>query len=245
MSQYEAQLDRKTIFACFQAIRHPSRLPIVLRDFVACTRSYYSAQDVVDLERGELIELVSWTRKMTLKMTGSSLFLGLLVFLALMRSCHAQTVWTPDDFDWSTLKLAPDGQGLYLNLSAYPFPARSEHAALIATGRNGTIEGDAVVFLPFAIGFVWQTLKVVVGIGSVITAIQSCTTTGMSPLDFSPKLSVLLVRFYQLVKHTRQLKVPDGLHVLQTHGLGQVSKTLRWTSSARDPSSRHKTSTNV
>ena len=109
-----------------------------------------------------------------------------------MRSYHAQTVWTPDDFDWSTLKLAPDWQGLYLNLSEYPLLARPEHASLIATGKNGTIKGDAVVFLPFAIGFSWQALQVAVGIGSPITVIQSCITTGMSSLYLSPKRYILL-----------------------------------------------------
>lgn len=46
----------------------------------AATRDYYAARDTVDLERAELVRIISWTRKMAIKLTGMALLLGLLVW---------------------------------------------------------------------------------------------------------------------------------------------------------------------
>ena len=115
---------------------------------------------------------------MALKMTGASLFITLLVVLAMIRGCHAAPPWTPDDFDWAALR---DDAGpretwraLYINLTANPLPHTAD---IMQFGELGTLGEDNVLFLPFTLGFAWQAFQVAVGIGSAITAIQGCTTT--------------------------------------------------------------------
>jgi len=183
MSLYEAQIDRTTISSFLHIIRHPRELRTFFRDIYTGTRAYYRAQDVIDLERAELVELISWTRNMAIKMTASSLFLGLLVSLALIRGCHAAEPWTPDDFDWASLKVAPSDQwhGLYLNLTNTPQPMTAEHAVLFKTGVEGTIGEDRVLFIVFSVGLVWQAINVAIGIASLATAIQGCVTSGSTP----------------------------------------------------------------
>lgn len=73
----------------------------------AATRDYYAARDTVDLERAELVRIISWTRKMAIKLTGMALLLGLLVCLSPVRACSAATQWTPDDFDWAAMPARP------------------------------------------------------------------------------------------------------------------------------------------
>lgn len=187
MSRYEAQIDRTTLSAFLHTFRHPREIGIFFRDIFTGTRAYYRAQDVVDLERGELIELISWTRKMAIKMTASSLFLGLLVSLALIRGCHAAEPWTPDNFNWSSLKVTPSDQwnGLYLNLTETPQPMTAEHAVLFKTGVEGTIGEHRVLFISFALGLAWQAINVAVAAGSIATAIQGCVTSGL-PSSIAP-----------------------------------------------------------
>ncbi|KAI0149702.1 hypothetical protein F4776DRAFT_602839 [Hypoxylon sp. NC0597] len=84
--RHEAELERRAIRDCLHAFRHPSELPSQLKSSWRQTRDYYAARDVVDLEREELIELISWTRKIALKMAGSALFLGILLALALIQA---------------------------------------------------------------------------------------------------------------------------------------------------------------
>ncbi|KAI0385128.1 hypothetical protein F5Y04DRAFT_246878 [Hypomontagnella monticulosa] len=84
---YEAELDRASFTSCLRIFRHPSEAPSLLRSCWHDTRDYYAARDVVELERGELIQIVSYSRRLALKMTGSALFLGLLVVLAVLRTC--------------------------------------------------------------------------------------------------------------------------------------------------------------
>lgn len=54
------------------------------------TRDYYAARDVVDLERGELIELISFARTMAMKLVGYALLLGLLAVVAVLAHCKAK-----------------------------------------------------------------------------------------------------------------------------------------------------------
>ncbi|KAH8656704.1 hypothetical protein BGZ60DRAFT_507933 [Tricladium varicosporioides] len=112
-------------------------------------------------------------------MTASSLFLGLLVSLALIRGCHAAEPWTPDNFNWSSLKTVSSDQwnGLYLNLTETPQPMTSEHALLFKTGVEGTIGEHRVLFISFALGLAWQAINVAVAAGSIATAIQGCVTS--------------------------------------------------------------------
>lgn len=180
MSRYEEQRSIEATSACFYAISHPSTLPQFFRDVFRDTKLYYQGQDTVDLERDELVKIISYSRKMAIKMSGASLFLGLLVSLSLIGQCRAAQPWTPDNFDWSLIKVAPEDQwkGLYLNLTEVPQPMVAEHTLFFAQGKAGVLGQHNVLFVPFAIGFAWQLLNVAVGIGSVATAIQGCVTTG-------------------------------------------------------------------
>ncbi|KAI0378528.1 hypothetical protein F5Y04DRAFT_283756 [Hypomontagnella monticulosa] len=113
---------------------------------------------------------------MALKMTGSALFLGLIVVLALVNTCKAEEPWTPDDFNWTTFKIAPKDQwtGLYINLTENPLPASAE---LVQVGRQDILDGHEVVFIGFSLGLAWQALNVAVAAGSIATAIQGCVTS--------------------------------------------------------------------
>ncbi|KAI1136914.1 hypothetical protein F5Y05DRAFT_90434 [Hypoxylon sp. FL0543] len=108
--RHEAELDRRSFRNCLRIFKHPSEIPSLLKSAWHQTRDYYAARDVVELERGELIQIISYSRKMAIKMTGSALFLGLIVVLALIRTCKAQQPWTPEDFDWTIFQIAPKDQ---------------------------------------------------------------------------------------------------------------------------------------
>ncbi|KAI1078521.1 hypothetical protein F5B20DRAFT_547322 [Whalleya microplaca] len=82
--RHEAELDRRSIRTCIRILQHPSELPSILEPSWNQTRDYYAARDVVGLEREELIEIISYLRKMGLRMAGSTLFLGLIVVLLLL-----------------------------------------------------------------------------------------------------------------------------------------------------------------
>jgi hypothetical protein len=65
--RHEAELERAACNALIHALHHPSEFKHFFPDMARSTREYYAAQDVVHLERDELIELIeliSWTRKM-------------------------------------------------------------------------------------------------------------------------------------------------------------------------------------
>ncbi|KAL1624343.1 hypothetical protein SLS56_007882 [Neofusicoccum ribis] len=110
---------------------------------------------------------------MAIKMTGSALFLGLIVCLALVKSCNAQEPWTPEDFDWGIFQVAPKDQwnGLYLNLTSNPLPAS---AAVMEVGKPGQINEHAVLFIPFSIGLAFQALEAVVTAASFALAVKGC-----------------------------------------------------------------------
>ncbi|KAJ7289621.1 hypothetical protein C8J57DRAFT_1213949 [Mycena rebaudengoi] len=111
--------------------------------------------------------------------TRAALLLGLIVYLSLIPVCHASPPWTPEDFDWNSLPVAPREQwgGRYLNLTEYPLPNHPKIALLMEIGEPGKIDGTNVLFIPFVVGLAWQGLNVAVGIGSVVTAIQGCATS--------------------------------------------------------------------
>ena len=87
MLQHEINIQHSTITAILHTLRHPSQTPELLRQIASGTRAYYAAQDVVDLDREDLIALVSWTRRMVWKMFGAVAFLGTLVVLGVWRNC--------------------------------------------------------------------------------------------------------------------------------------------------------------
>lgn len=146
------------------------------------TVAYYKAEDANDLSRGELIKLISYARKMCLKVMGTTTILVVLLYVCLIRGCHAAEPRTPDDFDWSLMKVAPKvtWNGLYINLTEVPQPMVAEHHAMFADDRQGQIGEHQVVFVNFIVGIIWQTILIAVGAGGVATAIQGCVTTGRS-----------------------------------------------------------------
>ncbi|KAJ7210129.1 hypothetical protein GGX14DRAFT_394926 [Mycena pura] len=111
-------------------------------------------------------------------MASRALLLGLIVCLSLLPACHASPPWTPEDFDWSSLPVAPRDQwaGRYLNLTKYPLPNHPKIAALMEVGEPGQIDGTDVLFIPFILGLAWQAFNVAVTVGSVVTAVQGCAT---------------------------------------------------------------------
>ncbi|KAJ7828463.1 hypothetical protein B0H14DRAFT_2516606 [Mycena olivaceomarginata] len=116
---------------------------------------------------------------MTFKPTGGALLLAFIFCLSLISVCHALPPWTPEDFDWNSLPVAPRDQwrGRYLNLTQHPLPNHPKIALLMEIGEPGQIDGTDVLFIPFIVGLAWQALNVAVGIGSIATAIQGCATS--------------------------------------------------------------------
>ncbi|KAI1197746.1 hypothetical protein F5X97DRAFT_324171 [Nemania serpens] len=176
---HEAELERRMIRQCIYTFQHPSTALSFFKTVWTDSIAYYAAEDVVDLERAELVQIISWTRKVAMKMTGSALLLGLIIVLALARTCKAEEPWTPDDFDWSLFKVAPKDQwnGLYINLTENPLPGNYNLSDLPELGRPGILAGHDVLFFSFTVGFAWQALQVVVNTGSAVTAIQGCVTS--------------------------------------------------------------------
>ncbi|KAJ7721406.1 hypothetical protein B0H14DRAFT_3098477 [Mycena olivaceomarginata] len=103
---------------------------------------------------------------MTFKPTGGALLLAFVFCLSLISVCHALPLWTPEDFDWNSLPVAPRDQwrGRYLNLTQHPLPNHPKIALLMEIGEPGQIDGT-------------DALNVAVGIGSIATAIQGCATS--------------------------------------------------------------------
>ena len=87
MPNHESSIQDSTMSAILLTLRHPSQIPSLFRELFAGTRAYYAAEDVVDLDREDLIALVSWTRRMVWKMFGAVAFLGTLVVLGVWRNC--------------------------------------------------------------------------------------------------------------------------------------------------------------
>jgi hypothetical protein len=152
-----------------------NHFPFLLR-VVTDSRAYYAVQDVIYLERGELIDPHSYIRKMVLKATEYGLFLALLMVLSMVKGCRGEEPWTPNDFNWSALTVAPREKwaGLYLNLTKDPLPA---HTAMMELGKPSTLSEDSVLLIPFAVGIAIQGLELAVNLGSAVTAVQGCATS--------------------------------------------------------------------
>lgn len=99
--RHERESERAAWLAFIHALRHPSELGLFFRSSIADTRDYYAARDVVDLEREELIQIIAWTRKMALNMTGSALFLVVITALGLVQHYHVMRSYASDDFNSS------------------------------------------------------------------------------------------------------------------------------------------------
>ncbi|KAI2609501.1 uncharacterized protein GGS25DRAFT_520302 [Hypoxylon fragiforme] len=78
---HEASLDRESLHSCLRLFTHPSSIPSTLAASWHETGNYYAARDVLELERAELIQIIAYTRRMAIKLTGSALFLGIVVAL--------------------------------------------------------------------------------------------------------------------------------------------------------------------
>ena len=87
--RHEAELDRRSLRNCLHIFDRPSEIPSLLRSSWHQTRDYYAARDALDLERAELIHIISYSRTMGIKLFGVALFLGLLVILLVSRPCKA------------------------------------------------------------------------------------------------------------------------------------------------------------
>jgi hypothetical protein len=113
--------------------------------------------------------------KMATKMTTDSIVLGLLAAILLAKGCQAEEPWTPADFDWSTLTVAPREKwgGLYHNLTTNPREAKS---ALMQIGEPGTINDHAVLFVSFAIGLAWQAANIASAAAGIAFAVKGCIT---------------------------------------------------------------------
>ncbi|KAF4311751.1 hypothetical protein GTA08_BOTSDO12677 [Botryosphaeria dothidea] len=128
---------------CMAALPRPSS---TLVPSFAATRDYYAARDTVDLERAELVRIISWTRKMAIKLTGMALLLGLLTTLTgppcpPARRRHGLSALVSS----ANLNCSADmpGEMLWLNLL-------------------------------WDLGLAWHVLVAAVGAGSTVTAIQGC-----------------------------------------------------------------------
>ncbi|OTB17372.1 hypothetical protein K445DRAFT_20724 [Daldinia sp. EC12] len=62
--RHEAELDRRSLRNCLHIFDHSSEILSLLRSSWHQTRDYYAARDVLDLERAELIQIISYSRTM-------------------------------------------------------------------------------------------------------------------------------------------------------------------------------------
>ncbi|KAI1109268.1 hypothetical protein F5Y14DRAFT_458465 [Nemania sp. NC0429] len=181
MSQppHEAEIERRFVSECLYTLRNPLGIPSFLKTVWNDSISYYAAQDVVDLERAELIQVISYTRTLGIKMAGSTFLLLFMLIFALFKPCKAEEPWTPDDFDWGAFHIAPRDQwnGLYINLTENPLPGNYTLSELAELGRPGSLAGYDVLFLPFLFGFAWQAATFTANLGSAVTTIQGCVTS--------------------------------------------------------------------
>ncbi|KAI1494098.1 hypothetical protein F5X96DRAFT_666169 [Biscogniauxia mediterranea] len=82
--RHEVELQRRAFRDCTHALRHPKELPGLMRGSWQQTCDYYAGRDVADLERDEIIELLAWTRRMTMKLSALSFVLGAMLVLLVM-----------------------------------------------------------------------------------------------------------------------------------------------------------------
>ncbi|KAI0599295.1 hypothetical protein F4775DRAFT_552242 [Biscogniauxia sp. FL1348] len=87
--RHEVELQRRAFRDCAHALRHPKEFPALMRGSWQQTRDYYAGRDLADLERDEIIELLAWTRRMSMKLSGLSFILGaMLVLLVVGGACR-------------------------------------------------------------------------------------------------------------------------------------------------------------
>lgn len=71
--RHEAEQDQATLSEFLYTLRHPSRTSTFVRELIEGARAYYAAEDVAALDRRELIELLSYTRRIAIKMGACAL----------------------------------------------------------------------------------------------------------------------------------------------------------------------------
>lgn len=88
MATYEAALARESWRRLFHVLCHPSEFPSYCRESVAQNRAYYRAEDVVDMNKRDIVELLAWTRRTAMKMLAAMVFLIVLVALLVASICR-------------------------------------------------------------------------------------------------------------------------------------------------------------
>ncbi|CAK1365304.1 unnamed protein product [Cercospora beticola] len=87
--QHEADHESQFWGACLEAFRHPTTLPRFFRVVYHDTKAYYAGRDLVDLEREELIENLTWMRKVTISAAASA-SMSLLFLIAQLILCRIE-----------------------------------------------------------------------------------------------------------------------------------------------------------
>ena len=88
--RHEVELGRDFWRAVFNTIRHPSQFPAFCRQMWRDTRTYYAGEDVVDLEKAEIIEILAYARRVAIQMAFiAMIFLILAVTMAALSRAYA------------------------------------------------------------------------------------------------------------------------------------------------------------
>ncbi|KAI5918876.1 hypothetical protein F4810DRAFT_715106 [Camillea tinctor] len=130
--RHETELQRQAFRDCAHAMRHPKEIPALLRGSWQQTRDYYAGRDVAGLERGEIVELLAWTRRIAIKMSGLSFILGaMLVLLVLERLLGSS------GYGWFAVATYANSQQramVHLSDASEDGLIRSYHLVLLGTG---------------------------------------------------------------------------------------------------------------
>lgn len=93
--QHEAEIQREFFSALLHTLRHPSSTPTFVRDLIRDIRVYYAGQDVLNLDREEIIENLVYVRKMAIRIAGSALLFGLTLLAWLIADTHDKRTGKP------------------------------------------------------------------------------------------------------------------------------------------------------
>lgn len=84
--QHEAELEQATLSEFLYTLRHPSRESTFVQQVIQDSKAYYAAEDVTALDRRVIIEILSYTRKMAVRMGGIAIVLTLGILLSVFTS---------------------------------------------------------------------------------------------------------------------------------------------------------------
>lgn len=210
LPQHEADQELAFYRGVWNTIKHPSQTPAFFQTLFTGTRDYYRGLDLTDLDSGDLAQIVVWTRRMALKVSGLSFLLGLIIILALVPKCHAQEPWTPDNYNWSALSYPSKENwgGPYLNLTEHPLPDDHE---LMKIGKLDIIGNDKILLFGFAMGVHATGLATAVSAGSAVIAIRGCVVAHETTWDYTTCAFGLAASI---------LAVGHGIAALARYGVG-------------------------